>query len=138
MKAPFFLVIVAVSCAASLCGCSRRPSNPRASLVGQYRLRWGTGSHCSGRGIENSILELRDDSTSEQHDRFKDGSEYVTAGKWQYEGGDNIGIHNLRATTTLEIDKNAGSIRAGLIVQWSKPPSILLDPDDDCLFAKVQ
>jgi hypothetical protein len=27
---------------------------------------------------------------------------------------------------------------AGLIAQWSKPPNILLHPDDDCLFAKAQ
>ena len=55
-------------------GCSRRPTDPRVALVGQYRLDWGSGSNCSGRGIETSTLELRADGNSEQHGRFKDGS----------------------------------------------------------------
>jgi hypothetical protein len=119
-------------------GCSRRPSDPRDALVGQYRLHWGSGSNCSGRGIEASTLELRADGTSEQLDRFKDGSQFVTKGKWQYDGKDGVLLENLRATNTLEIDKNASATNAGLIVQWSKPPNILLNPDDDCLFAKTQ
>lgn len=90
------------------------------------------------RGIESSELELRPDGTLEQRDQFKDGSRFVTAGKWQYDGDDHISIDNLRITTTGEIDRNASPIHASLIVEWSKAPNILLNPDDDCLFAKAQ
>jgi hypothetical protein len=121
---------------ACLVGCSRRPSNPRAALVGKYRLHWATNSDCSGRAIAGSTLELREDGTSEQRDRFSDGSEFVTHGKWQYGGNDDVLFDNLRTTTTLEIDKHASVSAAGLIVQWSKPPNILLNPDDSCLYAK--
>jgi len=135
MKPPS-LVVVALFSVSCLGGCSRTPSNPGAALVGQYTLHVGNG-YCSGRGIENSILELRPDGTSEQRDRFRDGSQFVTAGKWQYDGDDHIAIDNLRITTTGEIDKNASPIHASLIVQWSKPPNILLNPDDDCVFAQA-
>jgi hypothetical protein len=119
-------------------GCSHRPTDPRGALVGQYRLHWGSSSNCSGRRIETSTLELRPDGTSEQRDRFKDGSEFVTEGKWQYDGEDGVLLDSLRATNTLEIDKNASATHAGLIVQWSNPPNILLNPDDDCVFVKAQ
>lgn len=132
------LIVVAASGVGCLDGCSRKPSDPRAALVGQYRLYWGNGSNCSGRGIESSTLELRADGTSEQRDRFKDGSQFVTAGRWEYDGNDGVLFDKLRTTTTLEIDKNAAAMGAGLIVQWSKPPNILLNPHDDCLFAKTQ
>jgi hypothetical protein len=138
MKSSCFIIAVVVSSIACLDGCSRRPNDPHAALVGQYQLHWGNGSNCSGRGIESSTLELRADGTSEQRDRFKDGSQFVTAGSWQYTGEDSIGIENLRISKTGEIDKNASATYAGLIVQWSKPPNILLNPDDDCLFAKTQ
>jgi hypothetical protein len=136
MKRRLFLIVLMVSCVACLGGCSRRPSNPSAALVGQYKLHVGKGN-CSTRGIESSTLELRSDGTSEQRDRFKDGSQFVTPGKWQ-SGGDNVALDALRITTTGEIDKNASPIYASLIVEWSKPPNILLNPDDDCFFAKAQ
>lgn len=138
MKPSSLVIVVVISAIAILVSCSSRPRDPRAALVGQYRLHWGNGSNCSGRGIEASTLELRVDGSSEQRDHFKDGSQFVTAGKWQYEGDDSISFDSLRATTTLEIDKNASPTHAGLIVQWSGPPNILLNPDDDCLFAKTQ
>jgi hypothetical protein len=137
VKRAFLFVAVAGSLFC-LDGCSRRPNERRAVLVGLYRLHWGNGSNCSKRGIESSTLDLRADGTSEQRDRFKDGSQFVTPGKWYYEGDDNIRIQNLRITTTGEIDKNATATHAGVLVLWSRPPNIVLNPDDDCLFAKVQ
>jgi hypothetical protein len=83
------------------------------------------------------MLELRADGSSEQRDHFKDGSQFVTAGKWKYEGDDSISFDSLRTTKTLEIDKNASASSASLIVQWARPANILLNPDDDCLFAKT-
>ncbi len=138
MKTPGLLIAVAVSALACLNGCSRRPHDPRAALVGQYRLSWRNDSNCSGRGIQDSTLELRQDGTSEQRDHFNDGSHFLTAGKWRYDGKDGVLFDNLRVTTTLEIDKNASADSAGLIVQWTKPPNILLNPDDDCLFVHAQ
>ena len=131
-------VVVTVSAVACLNGCSCRPSDARAALVGQYRLSWRNGSNCSGRGIEDSTLELRRDGYSEQRDHFKDGSQFLTAGSWRYDGKDGVLLDNLRVTTTLEIDKNASATPAGLIVKWSKPPNILLNRDDDCLFVQTQ
>jgi hypothetical protein len=137
MKTSFFLITVSVSCLVGLAGCSRRPTDPSAALAGKYQLSWGTGSYCSEHGVESSTLELRSDGTSEQRDRFKDGSLFVTAGRWQYVADDHVGIDKLRATNTLEIDKNASATYASLIVQWSKPPNILLNPHDSCVFAKA-
>jgi len=127
---------IAVTAAGYLAGCSRKPRNLRAAIVGQYRLHVGTGN-CSGRGIASSTLELRNNGTSEQRDNFSDGSQFVTAGKWQLENDTGIAIENLRVTSTGEIDKNASPIHASLIVEWSKTPNILLNPHDDCLFAKA-
>jgi len=137
MKYSFFLIAVGISCLVCLAGCSQRPSDPRAALVGQYQLFWGSGSYCSERGVESSTLELRSDGASEQRDRFKDGSLFVTAGRWQYVADDHVGLDNLRATNTLEIDKKASTTYASLIVQWSKPPNILLSPGGSCVFAKT-
>lgn len=137
MKYSFFLITVSVSCLVCLAGCSRRPRDPRAALVGKYQLSWGRGSFCSDHEVGSSTLELRTDGTSEQRDRFKDGSQFVTAGNWEYVPDDHVGLENLRATNTLEIDKNASATYASLIVQWSKPPNILLNPDDGCVFARM-
>jgi len=109
MKISLLLIAMAVPTVACLDGCSRRPNNPSAALVGQYRLHWGNGSNCSERGIEDSTLELRADGTSEQRDRFKDGSQFVTKGNWEYDGKDGVLLDKLRATNTLEIDKGATS-----------------------------
>jgi len=137
MKRAFLIVASALS---FLClnGCARRPNDPHAALIGLYRLHWEKGSNCSERGITSSTLELRADGTSEQRDNFKDGSHFVTDGKWTYDGNDDISIENLRITTTGEIDKNASATHAGVLVQWSRPPNIVLNPDDDCLFSKMQ
>ncbi len=62
----------------------------------------------------------------------------MTKGNWEYDGKDGVLLDKLRATNTLEIDKNASATNAGLIVQWSNPPNILLNPHDDCLFVKGQ
>jgi hypothetical protein len=137
MKPSFLLAVLAASSGAYFSGCSRTPSNPQAALVGQYKLHVGNGN-CSGRGIESSTLELRADGTSEQRDRFKDGSLFVTAGKWYLDVNYGIGIDNLRTTATLEIDNNASPTHTSLIVQWSKPPNILLNPHGDCFFAKTE
>jgi len=136
MKISTVLIVVAVSSIVCLPACSRKPSDPRAALVGQWNLHVGTGD-CSGRGIESSTLELRNDGTSEQRDKFKDGPEFVTAGKWRPESDDGVAIDNLRITNTGEIDKYAFPIHASLIVEWSKPPNILLNPHDDCFFSKA-
>src|SRR5215472_14222542 len=110
------LVLVSVAC---LNGCSHRPSDPRAALVGKYRLQWGTNSDCSGRAIADSTLELRADGNSEQRDRFNDGSQFVTHGKWDYDDNGGVIFDNLRTTKTLEVDKHATATGAGLIVEWS-------------------
>jgi hypothetical protein len=135
MKHSTFLILISVFAAACLGGCSRKPSNPRAALVGQYKLHVGTGK-CSGRGIESSTLELRDDGTSEQRDKFNDGSQFVTPSKWRLDSDGDVAFDNLRITSTGEVDKNASPVHASLVVQWSKEPNILLNPDDDCLFKK--
>src|SRR5712692_520450 len=106
MKRSYLLICLILFSVACLDGCSRRPSDPRAALVGAYRLHWGTNSDCSGRGIVDSTLELRADGSSEQRDHFNDGSQFVTRGKWSYYN-DGVLFDNLRTTTTLEIDKHA-------------------------------
>lgn len=132
------LLAVCLASIALLAACSKRPNNPSAALIGDYELHWQNGSNCAGRGIESSILQLHADGTSEQHDLFHDGSQFRTAGKWRYDGDDHIRLDPLRATTTLEIDKNGSAVPAELVVQWSNPPNILLNPHDSCLFTKVR
>ena len=135
MKRSCSLVLATV--ASLICiACSRRPSDPRGALVGQYKLHIGSG--CSGRGIDNSTLDLQADGTSEQRDTFEDGSQFVTPGMWRLDGDNGISIDKLRITTTGEIDKNASPVHAGVGVEWSHPPNIVLNPDDDCLFVKVR
>ncbi len=131
--------LVLASVASLICiACSRRPSDPRGALVGQYKLHIGSGSGCLGRGIDSSTLDLRADGSSEQRDTFKDGSTFVTPGMWRLHGDDGISIDKLRITATGEIDKNASPVHTGVGVEWSHPPSIVLNPDDDCLFVKVR
>ena len=129
-RSQLLLVLTALSIL-SLGGCSRRPHDPRAALIGKYRLHWGTNSDCSGLPITDSELELRADGTSEQRENFKDGSQVVTRGKWSYDN-DGVLFDNLRAG----FGKDASATAAGLIVQWANPPNILLNPDDSCLYAK--
>jgi|HubBroStandDraft_6_1064221.scaffolds.fasta_scaffold873102_2 hypothetical protein len=125
-------------------GWLRRPKNARAALVGQYHLQSREGRDCSEHGIERSTLELRVDGASEQRDRFKDGSQFVTPSTWDYYeynkwcpaiSCDLVAFQKLRVTTNLEVDETASPIGAGLIVTWSRPPKI--GPLNDCFFAKV-
>ncbi len=126
-------------------GWFQRPRNARVALVGQYNLHSLEGSDCFGRGIESSTLELRVDGTSEQRDRFKDGSQFVTPSTWEYyeynkwcpttKGCDLIAFQKLRITKNFEINKSASPSGAGLIVWWSKPAKIPLG--GGCVFAKV-
>jgi len=146
-----FLVLLASSVLYLHYGRLQRPKDARAALVGQYRLELPEGSDCSEHSIESSILELRADGTSEQTDRFKDGSQFVTSSKWEYyeynkwcptvgfeliASCDLITFQKLRVTTSLEIDKAASPLGAGLIVAWPKPPKIRLW--NDCFFTKVR
>jgi len=157
MKRGLFSFLIAISvlaaCAISLGsyiviqdGWLRRPKNPRAALIGEYRFQWKEGSSCSEQDLESSTLELLGDGTSEQRDRFKDGSEFVTPSTWEYYeyhrwcpalSCDLIAFQKLRVTTDLEIKKNVSPSGAGLIVRWSKPPKIILRSWSDCFFAKV-
>jgi len=153
MRRALFLILTVVSVLVVLVvslgfyGWLRRPKDARAALVGKYHFQWREGSGCSERGIESSTLELRGDGSSEQRDRFKDGSEFVTPSTWEYYeynrwcpafSCDLVAFQKLRVTTDLKIDKNASPIGAGLIVRWSKPPKIVLKHWNDCFFAKAR
>jgi hypothetical protein len=117
------------------CGCRSRlsPEQAKQRLVGRYAL--SIGHDCASSGVRSSTVVLRPDGTYDQHIEFTSGEVVDQIGHaWSYDGG--VHFRNFRITATAEIQKHAPATEASLLVEFSHPVVILLDPSSDCFYSQ--
>ncbi len=86
----------------------------------------------AGIGIESDKLILHSDGRLEQHLKLLNGKHYDSAHeRWEYTPDNGVFLdRRLTASAgTPELE--------GLIVEFSEPPAILLNPDQDCFYQKI-
>jgi hypothetical protein len=138
MQTPTILAISIIS-VLLLSGCSHRPSaqEGKQMLTGSYLLQ--IGSDCKDRGIEYAKLTLHSNGKYSQEGKFRNGTSYrIDEKNWEYDGGGNVFLHDLRTTSTLDISPEAGITNASLIVEFGRPTIIVLNPHWDCFFVRTE
>jgi hypothetical protein len=118
----------------TLCGCSEKisPKLAKERLIGKYSLG---GKACEPFGVKLSTLILRQDGTYDQHIEFLTGEVVDEVGQqWKYDGG--VHFSNFRITATGELNRYAPETEASLIVEFSHPTVILLDPSSNCVYTQ--
>jgi hypothetical protein len=85
--------------------------------------------------VASDELILNSDGTFDQHLRLTNGQTYnSTANRWSFAPAHNISLDSRwnfpadRATPVRESES--------LIVEFTQPPSILIDPDSNCFYSK--
>jgi hypothetical protein len=120
-------------------GCSRQrtPTEAKALLVGDWSLH--IGSDCTGYDVASDKLILHSDGTFEQHTVSKRGYRYdAPAEKWDYIPDHSVFLDSRK--DFLNSQPENGFVGAkkveGLLVEFTTPPVILLNPDQNCFYTK--
>jgi hypothetical protein len=127
--APIALVIVLASC-----DTGADPATAARVLPGEYAFRPNNG--CTYGPVKSDQLILYPNGTYDQHLRLQDGRSFDSTGqKWVFISRHNIGMES-------RWDYPAGAkapIRESdsLVVEFSKPPVIVIDPDNNCFYEQV-
>lgn len=140
--APHCCLATIVSLAAIwLLGCQRVPSPMEAKkeLIGQYKLFIGADkTFIRNKDLLSSTLVLRSDGTFEEECIFQNKGRSTIDGSWHYFEG-NVQFSRFRDCAGVwpsEIVKEDGA--ASLIVRFSKPPIILISPDVNVFYERVE
>ena len=73
----------------------------------------------------------------EQHLKLKDGREFQSASEhWSYIPRSNVGLES--RWTFYANTQTPTKESESLVVEWSKPPVILINPDSNCFYMKVE
>lgn len=132
-KLACFCVMLIVLGLLICCSPSRNDSNnERAVLAGTFRLQ--IRSSCANKGLRGDELILHEDGRLEQHSVLASGKRYDTTNeKWSYIAQDSVSLQKWMDFTDNPSGKPIGAV---LLVNFGKPPSILVSPDSDCLYVK--
>ena len=128
---------IVLLCALLMLGCSRPPTVAEAKreLTGRWILN--TKHNCTYGPVESDELLLHEDGRLEQHLKLKDGRVFdSTDGRWSFIPRTNVGLESrwdFRADVKQPV-KGSES----LIVEFGKDPVIVIDPDSNCFYMKVQ
>ena len=121
------------------CRRNATPDEARALLAGEWQLI--IASNCRDLGIASDKLLLNLDGKMEQHAILSDGQHYdsVTE-RWQYLPDNRIELNERFNVSRAEGNGGSGTEKRFeiLIVQFTNPPSILLDPDKNCFYQKMR
>jgi hypothetical protein len=123
----------------AIVGCEhkRTPSEARALLAGDWNLH--IGSDCADYDVASDKLILHSDGTFEQHTVSKRGYRYdALAEKWDLISDHSVFLDSRKDFFNSQ-SKN-GFVGAkkveGLPVEFTTPPVILLNPDQNCFYTK--
>ena len=108
-------------------GCNRAPKPEEAHkrLVGQWRLV--VKSDCKHWGVDSDTLILHSDGRMEQHLKLLNGKKYDSAQEhWEYSADLHIVLDQRLRVSVPEV----------LIVEFSDPPVIVLNPDGNCFYER--
>jgi len=133
----FLRFAVVFSSACFVLGCNH-PSN-EAEATKQLSGRWllNTQRDCSYGPVESDELLLLPDGRLEQHLKLKDGRTFQsTSERWFYSPKTNV---DLESRWTYPADaKTPTKESESLIVEFGKSPVIVIDPDSNCFYMKVE
>jgi hypothetical protein len=105
---------------------------------------------CENYPIRSDRLTLHADGTFDQHTVLKDGQKVESTGQhWRYLEKDSIALSsrrdwephsdpNLKKSTDIQPPIAGVSENEVLIVHFSSPPEILLNPDSDCVYVRTK
>jgi hypothetical protein len=126
--------VLAVVLGATL-GCRSKPNSEEARklLAGKWRLE--SRHDCNHWGIDSDILILHADGRMEQHLKLLNGKSYDSVQEhWEYIPDDSISLDQRLTVTNPQY---AGIPESEvLIVEFSEPPAIVLNPDQDCVYQR--
>lgn len=120
-----------------LFGCNRLPNDAEAKrqLTGRWLLH--TERNCTYGPIESDELRLHQDGRMEQHLKLKDGRTYDSDNeRWSFIPKTNVGLEsrwNFPAQAKVPTKESES-----LIVEFGREPVIVIDPDSNCFYMKVQ
>ena len=129
--------IIALLCISVVFGCNRPPSEPEAKreLTGRWLLN--TKHNCTYGPVESDELLLHEDGRLEQHLKLKDGRAFdSTDGHWSFIPKTNVGLESRWDFRADVKEPVKGS--ESLIVEFGKETVIVIDPDSNCFYMKVQ
>jgi hypothetical protein len=119
------------------CAQKRTPAEARALLVGEWNLH--IGSDCADYDVASDKLIFHSDGTLEQHTVSKRGFHYdAPAEKWDYLPEKRVFLDSRKNFFNSQpANEFVGArIGEGLIVEFTTPPVILLNPDQNCFYTK--
>ena len=97
------------------------------------------GSDCTGHDVASDKLVLHSNGTFEQHTVSKRGFHYdASAEKWDYLPEHSVFFDSRKDFFNSQPINQFVSVRrrAGLLVEFTTPPVILLSPDENCFYTK--
>jgi hypothetical protein len=115
--------------------CRRTPNSEEARrlLAGKWRLI--SRHDCKHWDVDSDVLILHSDGRMEQHLKMLNGKSYDSVQEhWEYVADRSISLDR-RLTVT---DSQYAGIPESevLIVEFSEPPAIVLNPDQDCFYER--
>ena len=115
------------------CSHARIESNHEQTLLtGTFRLQ--IRSSCVNRGLQKDELILHGDGRLEQHSVLASGKRYdSTNGSWSYFPQNSVSLQNWMDFTDNPSRKPTSAV---LLANFGNPPSILVNPDSDCVYVK--
>jgi hypothetical protein len=129
--------ITVLLCGLLTIGCNRPPREAEAKqeLVGRWLLN--TEHNCTYGAVESDELRLYPDGRMEQHLKLRDGRTFDSQNeRWSFLPKTNVGLEsrwNFPAKAKAPIKESES-----LIVEFGKQPVIVIDPDSNCFYMKVQ
>jgi hypothetical protein len=133
-KSGSLLLFVALLAAVG-CNHKRTESEARSLLVGEWNLH--IGSDCANYDVGSDKLILHTDGTFEQHTVSKRGYRYdAPAEKWDYLPDHSVFLDSRKDFFNSQSTNEFVGVRRveGLLVEFTRPPVILLNPDQNCFY----
>ena len=136
---PKLKTVVALLLGYLCAGCHKQmtPDAAKNQLAGEWTLI--VKSSCSDLGIRSDKLILHRDGRLEQHLEMISGKRFdsSTDGKWSFMPENSVSLDErfnvAKAGAEVIVEKR----HEILIVEFTKPPSILLNPDLNCFYQHV-
>jgi hypothetical protein len=113
------------------------PDEAKNQLAGDWKLI--IKSSCADFGIRSDKLILHHDGRLEQHLEMADGKRYESSAdsKWSFMPEKSVSLDErfnvAKSGSEITVEKR----HEILIVEFTKPPSILLNPDLNCFYQRA-
>ena|SRR2546427_482292 len=119
-------------------GCNRKEPSARErflELQGTWELL--IRHDCEESPIRSDTLTLHPDGTFDQETIMENGRSIKSAGQhWSYSEKDHIALDRRKRWDSYSDPPEGIAEFEVLIVQFGKPPVILINPDEDCVYLK--